>query len=178
MNPTIYALVELFFRLITLLFLLRFLLQAVSADRHNPIVEAVVKASDPLASPLRKIIPGTGRWDLPSALLAWLSGAIFIYLSTGGSAPIGTSLLFGAIHGAYVLTQFYWWSILIVVVVSFINQGSFHPIVDLLELLLEPIMAPVRRVLPTMGPLDFSPMVALIFLSLLQETLRTLTRSV
>ena len=80
MNPTIYALVELLFRLVTLLFLLRFLLQAVSADRHNPIVEAVVKASDPLTSPLRKIIPGTGRWDLPSLLLAWLSGAIFIYL--------------------------------------------------------------------------------------------------
>ena len=66
MNPTIYALVELLFRLVTLLFLLRFLLQAVSADRHNPIVEAVVKASDPLTSPLRKIIPGTGRWDLAS----------------------------------------------------------------------------------------------------------------
>ena len=67
---------------------------------------------------------------------------------------------------------------MIVVVVSFINQGSFHPIVDLLELLLEPIIEPIRRVLPTMGPLDFSPMVALILLSLLQETLRTLSRSV
>jgi len=71
-----------------------------------------------------------------------------------------------------------WWSILIVVVVSFINQGSFHPIVDLLELLLEPIIAPIRRVLPTMGPLVFFTDGCSYFLSLLQETLRTLSRSV
>ena len=177
-GQSLYAIIDLVLRLATLLFLLRFLLQAADADRFNPLSQAVVKGSDPFAQPLRKLLPNLGRWDLASLLLAWAMGVLFVYIVTLGNADVVQALTIGATRTALVWVQFYWWSILVVVVVSFINQGSFHPIVDLLELLLEPIIAPIRRVLPTMGPLDFSPMVALIFLSLLQETLRTLSRSV
>ena len=64
-------------RLVTLLFLLRFMLQAVDADRFNPLSQAVV-GSDPLSKPLRKLLPNMGRWDLASLLLAWAMG---VYLS-------------------------------------------------------------------------------------------------
>ena len=69
-GQSLYAIIDLVLRLATLLFLLRFLLQAADADRFNPLSQAVVKGSDPFAQPLRKLLPNLGRWDLASLLLA------------------------------------------------------------------------------------------------------------
>ena len=74
MNPTLFMVVDLIFRLATLLFLVRFLLQACKADFYNPISQAIVKGSNGLAAPLRKLLPKTGRYDLATLLLAWLMG--------------------------------------------------------------------------------------------------------
>ena len=175
-GQSLYALIDLAIRLVTLLFLLRFMLQAVDADRFNPLSQAVVKGSDPLAKPLRRLLPNMGRWDLASLLLAWAMGVLFVYLITMGNVDPIKAIAIGAVRTA--LVQFYWWSILVIVVVSFINQGSYHPVIGLLDQLLNPIMAPLRNLLPTMGPLDFSPLVALIMLSLLQDTLTTLSLSI
>jgi uncharacterized protein YggT (Ycf19 family) len=171
-GQSLYALIDLALRLVTLLFLLRFLLQAADADRFNPLSQAVVKGSDPFTRPLRKLLPNLGRWDLASLLLAWAMGVLFVYVVTLGSADPVQALAVGAVRTGLVWVQFYWWSILVIVVVSFINQGSYHPVIGLLDQLLNPIMAPLRNILPTMGPLDFSPLVALIILSLLQDTLQ------
>lgn len=177
-GQSLYALIDLAIRLVTLLFLLRFMLQAVDADRFNPLSQAVVKGSDPLAKPLRKLLPNMGRWDLASLLLAWAMGVLFVYLVTMGTADPIQAIAIGAVRTTLVWVQFYWWSILIIVVVSFINQGSYHPVIGLLDQLLNPIMAPLRNLLPTMGPLDFSPLVALIMLSLVQDVLTTLSLSI
>ena len=76
-GQSLYALIDLALRLVTLLFLLRFLLQAADADRFNPLSQAVVKGSDPFTRPLRKLLPNLGRWDLASLLLAWAMGVLF-----------------------------------------------------------------------------------------------------
>ena len=104
-------------------------------------------------------------------------GVLFFYTVTLGSADIVQALTIGAVRTALVWVQFYWWSILIVVVVSFINQGSYHPAVGLLDQLLNPLLGPLRNNLPTLGPLDFSPLIALLLLSILQDTLQTLSYS-
>jgi YggT family protein len=104
-------------------------------------------------------------------------GVLFVFVVTLGSADPVQALAVGAVRTGLVWVQFYWWSILVIVVVSFINQGSYHPVIGLLDQLLNPIMAPLRNILPTMGPLDFSPLVALIILSLLQDTLSSLSLS-
>ena len=176
-GQSLYAFIDLALRLVTLLFLLRFLLQAVDADRFNPLSQAVVKGSDPFTRPLRSLLPKLGSWDLASLLLAWAMGVLFVYTVTLGSADIVQALTIGAVRTALVWVQFYWWSILIVVVVSFINQGSYHPVVGLLDQLLNPLLGPLRNNLPTLGPLDFSPLIALLLLSILQDTLQTLSYS-
>ncbi|MAD08611.1 MAG: hypothetical protein CMP86_14495 [Gammaproteobacteria bacterium] len=172
-GQSLYAIIDLVLRLATLLFLLRFLLQAVDADRFNPLSQAVVKGSDPFAQPLRKLLPNLGRWDLASLLLAWAMGVLFVYIVTLGNADVVQALTIGATRTALVWVQFYWWSILVVVVVSFINQGSYHPVVGLLDQLLNPLLGPLRNTLPTLGSLDFSPLIALLLLSILEGALRT-----
>ena len=59
------------------------------------------------------------------------------------------------------------------VVVSWISPGrTDNPIVALIIQITEPILAPIRRVMPRMGTIDFSPMVALIVLTLILSVFR------
>ena len=171
MNPTLFMVVDLIFRLATLLFLVRFLLQACKADFYNPISQAIVKGSDSLAAPLRKLLPKTGSYDLATLLLAWIMGIIFMVLVTQGSLGTISYLGAGLIRLVSILVDFYWWSTLLLVIASFVSQGNYHPALSLLDELLSPLMTPLRNILPTAGPLDFSPMVLILMLSILQQAL-------
>ena len=102
MNPTLFMIVDLIFRLATLLFLVRFLLQACKADFYNPISQAIAKGSDGLAAPLRKLLPKTGSYDLATLILAWLMSIIFMVLITqaslGAISYLGAGLILSLIH--------------------------------------------------------------------------------
>ena len=150
---------------------MRFLLQACAADFYNPISQAIVKGSDGIAAPLRRLLPKTGRFDLASLLLAWLMGIVFVALITMGSLGIIQYLVTGFVRLLSILIDFYWWSTLLLVIASFISQGNYHPALSLLEELLAPLMTPLRNILPTAGPLDFSPMVLILLLSIVQQSL-------
>jgi YggT family protein len=48
------------------------------------------------------------------------------------------------------------------VLVSWINADRYNPVVQFIYRVTEPILAPVRRILPPMGMMDFSPIVVII----------------
>ena len=73
-----------------------------------------------------------------------------------------------------ILFYVLWAAILGRVIISWINLKPDNPIVVLLYGITEPILAPIRRVLPSMGMLDLSPMVALIVMMILQRVLLSL----
>lgn len=58
--------------------------------------------------------------------------------------------------------------VLAAVIISWVHLDPRHPLVAFLHALTEPALAPIRRVLPAMGGIDFSPMVLLIGLQLLK----------
>jgi len=63
------------------------------------------------------------------------------------------------------------------VLISWLNIGPsspFFPIVNVLYQITEPILAPIRRILPRFGMLDLSPMVAILFVTFIQRLLRGL----
>ena len=171
MNPTLFMIVDLIFRLATLLFLVRFLLQACKADFYNPISQAIARGSDGLAAPFRKLLPKTGSYDLATLILAWLMSIIFMVLITQGSLSVISYLGAGLIRLISILIDFYWWSTLLLVIASFVSQGNYHPALSLLDELLSPLMTPLRNILPTAGPLDFSPMILILMLSIVQQSL-------
>ena len=171
MNPTLFMIVDLIFRLATLLFLVRFLLQACKADFYNPISQAIARGSDSLAAPFRKLLPKTGSYDLATLILAWLMSIIFMVLITQGSLTVISYLSAGLIRLVSILIDFYWWSTLLLVIASFVSQGNYHPALSLLDELLSPLMTPLRNILPTAGPLDFSPMILILLLSIVQQAL-------
>ena len=174
-------LIYVFFGLYILAMLLRFLLQAVRADFYNPISQSLVKVTNPLVIPLRKIVPGFGGLDLASLLLALilqiLMVTLLVLIQTGAMLAPLPLLLVGVLGLASYLLKIYFFALLAMIVLSWIAPGGNHPALYLLHQITEPVMAPFRKVLPAMGGLDFSPILVFIIINVLQIVLRNLAFS-
>ncbi|MBR9869998.1 MAG: YggT family protein [Gammaproteobacteria bacterium] len=157
--------------------LLRFLLQLARADFYNPISQFVVKATNPPLRPLRKIIPGWGGIDGAALVLAILIQAItfffmlLIYNSGMPSFNPLTLLVWGALNVLSLIVKIYFWSVIAVVVVSWIAPQSGHPAIQLVAQITEPVMRPVRNIMPSMGGLDLSPIIVFLILNVLDVVL-------
>lgn len=152
--------------------LLRFFLQLVRADFYNPVSQFVVKVTDPLLRPLRRVIPGFAGVDLAALLLALLVQglAIALILSLAG-APLPNPLLIllWSLVGLLGLTiKIFFIALLLTIILSWVAPMSHHPLADLLLQLTEPVMAPVRRIIPPIGGLDLSPIFVFIGINLLE----------
>lgn len=163
-------LVELIFGLAVTLFVLRVLLQLVGASFYNPVSQFIYKASNPVTTPLRKLLRPIGRFDLAAALVAWVLECVKVVLLflLVGIAPafLGVLVLGFAELLGFVLTL-YFWLILIGVVLSFVGGGAAsHPLVPLIAQLTAPVLRPFRRMLPDMGGFDLSPLFATVGLLL------------
>jgi len=172
-NPLVF-LIQVLFGLYLLVVLLRFLLQIVRADFYNPISQFIVKATSPLLKPLRSIIPGFGGLDLSSLMLAWLVKfvEIFLVLLVSGKGIMLIYPMLMAIPGLLELTiNIFLFSILIMVILSWISPGGYNPAISLLHSLTEPLVKPARKLIPPMGGLDLSPMFVMIVLVLMKMLL-------
>ncbi len=169
------ALIDLIFRLASLLFLIRFLLQASNADYYNQLSQAIIKATDKIANPFRQILRPYKNLDLASIVIAYLFSLGFfalLFVLTSASTGLPSLLLISLARAIDILLGFYWWSILITIIFSFFIQQGIHPAIALLQDLVEPILAPARRLVPALGPIDFSPILVLFTLGLLQNAVK------
>ncbi len=162
--------------------LLRFLLQLVRADFYNPISQFLVKVTNPVVIPMRRLIPGLGGVDLASLLLCLILqmlGIIALLLLNGLSPPNVLVLLLWSLLGvAGLLVNIYFFALLAMIILSWIAAGSQHPAIYLLYQVTEPVMAPFRKALPAMGGLDFSPILVFILINVIQIALRHLAAGV
>ncbi|MCU7798083.1 MAG: YggT family protein, partial [Candidatus Thiodiazotropha sp. (ex Myrtea spinifera)] len=123
---------------------------------------------------LRRFIPGLGGIDLASVILAWLLKAIelLLVLSISGNAVNLLGPLVWAIPELVELViNIFLFAILIQVILSWVNPGSYNPATALLYSLTGPVMRPAQKLLPPMGGLDLSPMLVMIGLVLLKMLL-------
>lgn len=159
--------------------LLRFLLQLARADFYNPVSQAVVRITDPAVRLSRKFIPGYRGIDFSSLVLAMLVEAVFIcilILLYGGSIPSAGFIITWAFVGViYFIINIYYYAIIASIIMSFVMlfSGNMNPnpLLRLVWQLTEPVMAPIRKVLPPMGGLDFSPIFIFIAIGLIQNLL-------
>lgn len=167
-------LVQTIFGIAILIVMLRFLLQLVKADFYNPASQLIVRATQPILAPMRRIIPGVGGIDLSSIVLM----LVLQMLETGLLKAMGAYALFNvstagllvwAIADLVELATFVFiFALIVQVILIWLSPGAYNPIVGLLYSFNEPILRPARRVLPSTSGLDFSPLIALIFLNLIQ----------
>lgn len=148
--------------------LLRFLLQLARADFYNPISQGIVKITNPLLLPLRKLVPGLFGLDMASVVLAVLVGWVMI-LGCGALAGAGLlnplyALLWSLLGCISTVLAVVFVGLLISIVFSWIAPHSHHPALVLLHQLLEPFYGPVRKVIPPLGVIDISPIFLFILL--------------
>lgn len=156
--------------------LLRFLLQVVRADFYNPISQFLVRLTNPLVLPLRRIVPGLGGLDLSCLLLALLlqlAAIVLLLVLNGASLPNPVLLLaWSALGLVGLVVNIYFFALLAMIIASWVAPASRHPALLLLFQLTEPVMAPFRRMLPNMGGLDFSPILVFILINIIKIALR------
>lgn len=155
-----------------LLVVLRLLLQFARADFYNPITQFVVKATHPPLAPLRRLIPAAGRFDTATIVLAlfvqWATIQISLALFGSGLVNPLPLLSWGAVGIVALILKIYLYGLLAAIILSWVAPQSHHPIIILVRQMLEPISAPLRRIIPPMGGLDLSPIFIFLAINILQ----------
>ncbi len=161
-----------------LLVLLRFLLQLCKANFYNPVSQFVVKATAAPITPLQKIFPPFNNFNSACMALAIIvqvlaiQGSVAVY--GGGLVPIVSLLSWALLGIATLLLNIYFYGLLIVIVLSWIAPQSQHPAIALLWQLMDPVMTPVRKLIPSLGGIDLSPILLFMLINVLRIFVRKL----
>ncbi len=159
--------------------LLRLYMQLQRVPVSNPVGRLVFALSDWLVLPLRKVIPSAGGWDLAclvGALLLQLAQYLLLWLMLGAGAGLAW-LPWMAVFGlARVAVSGLMGLLIVYAVLSWIQTRSL--IGDVIARLCDPVLRPVRRVVPLLGGVDLSPLVLLVLLQVLMIVLGHLQRAV
>jgi YggT family protein len=160
--------------LLAMLFLLRFFMQLVRAPFNNPLAYMVISLTDFAVKPVRRLIPSWGKIDLSTLFLALLAQFLLqislLWLRDFPLSVAGHSAWLGLIGMSFlgvlrISLDVFFYAILLQVILSWVNPHS--PLSSVLNSLTRPILDPIQRFLPMASGIDFSPIVALIFLQML-----------
>lgn len=185
LSQILHFLLDTVFGFFVFVLLARFYLQVMRAPFRNPLGQFITALTNWLVLPARRLIPGMFGLDLASLLLAWLLEALLLfllYLLKGGGLGPASGVLAGVIfslallelarYSLYLLIGV----ILIQAVISWVNP--YAPLAPLFNALSAPFLRPFRRLVPPIGNVDLSPLLALVAAQLLLIPLEYLTRSV
>ena len=170
------TIVQPLFSLAMLLIALRFLAQLCGVSGYNPISMTLRRVTNVIVLPLSRLLPSGNRFS-PGALIALiLIQMAFIALMLGLVGQLDAfnvlqAVIWSALGAAGLLVSIIFYSVIAMIVVSFLAPQSSHPAVEFIWELTEPVMAPLRQVLPPMGGLDFSPIILFIALNVIRVSL-------
>jgi YggT family protein len=146
--------------LLILAFVLRLLFQWARADFRDPMADAIVRVTNWLILPLRKVLPPIGKIDTATvvAVVAAASVRTVAALALAGQG-VGDPVQFlriTIVDLAGLVLRIYLFALLLYWLTSFVSPGGYAPGIRLLSQLCEPILKPVRRIIPPIGQIDFS----------------------
>ncbi|HUA88865.1 MAG TPA: YggT family protein [Steroidobacteraceae bacterium] len=159
--------------------LARLLLQLTRADFRNPLCQAIVKVTNPLILPLRRILPPMGKIDTASVVAVLIVAAVRVAAHSFGDEGIGAPFLGSGAHVAllwasaiaaevfYMVLWTYFYAIILYALLSMIAPSGYSPLQSVLATLCEPVLRPIRRVFPSVAGLDLSPLWAGLIIQLI-----------
>jgi len=162
--------------LYTMVLLLRVWMQWARCDFYNPFSQFVVKATQPIVGPLRRVLPPLGPLDSSSLLIAFVLSLIkaivlFMVITFQPIIWISAVLILLKTIGLMIF-----WVLLVMAIMSWVSQGR-SPVEYVLIQLTEPLLRPIRSLLPAMGGIDFSPMILVLLLYVLNMGIAELLQS-
>lgn len=157
--------------------LIRFLLALARANFYNPLSQFLVKITNPVLAPLRRLIPPLGKLDTAAVVLALGLMILKVFLLVGiqgDSVNFVTVIVFSVVELLRMVINIYIFALIIQAVLSWVGNSYGNPLADLLNSMTDPILRPIRRVVPTIGMVDLSPMVAILLLYVVLIVLRSI----
>ena len=145
--------------------MLRLLLQWVRADFYNPVCQFLVKVTNPALVPLRRVIPAIGRLDTAAVVLMLALETLGVWVvSRIASSPLDPLqiVLFSVTKLLVTVLMTYFFLIIAAVILSWVGGSLRHPVIPLVYQLTEPVMRPIRKVIPPIAGIDLSPVFALV----------------
>ncbi len=148
--------------------ILRIILQLVKANFYNPLSQFVVMATDPVLTPLRRIIPGWRGVDVAALLFVFfvilLDLILLLFIQQRGMQPALYLIAWTLMKIVLVTIRLYIFTIIIEALASWFNPGPYpHPVIGVLGEVNRPVLGPIRKLLPAREiGIDFSPLVALL----------------
>ena len=141
--------------------LMRLLLQLVRADFRNPICQAIVRLTNPLVIPLRRILPPIRKLDTATVVAVVIIASILVAVGFAFSAFPADPLIWAqevVLTVAYTVLWIYFWSIVVYALLSLVAPGGYSPLQSVLASLCEPVLGPFRRIIPGIAGIDLSPL--------------------
>ena len=157
------------FDALLMVLILRVWLQMVKADFYNPLSQFIVKVSNPIVVPVRRVIPGFGGLDLGTILVAYIIATlkfIVIPMLNGGPLDMPSAMYFGLIYGIKQVGFLLFIIMLVMALMSWVVQG-YNPTLVIFHQLTEPFLRPIRSIIPSIGGLDLSVLVAFLLLNVI-----------
>ncbi|MGH8299025.1 MAG: YggT family protein [Steroidobacteraceae bacterium] len=141
--------------------LLRLLLQLARADFRNPICQAVVRLTNPLIIPLRRVLPPVRKLDTATVVAVVVIACILVAVGFAFTPFRGDSLIWVqevVLTIVYAVLWIYFWAIIVYALLSLVAPGGYSPLQSVLASLCEPALGPFRRVIPGISGIDLSPL--------------------
>jgi len=158
--------------------LLRFWMQVVQVRPPASVGQFVFQLSDWLVKPLRKVLPGVGGYDWASLVGAFLVVLLSIIAAVGFVSGFDFQPII-----LFSLVRFFQWifygfmaTLIIEAIFSWVNP--YAPLAPFVRALNEPLLRPLRKVIPLIGNVDLSPLAALILLQIAVRLVSTLILSI
>lgn len=154
------------------LFIFRVLAEAARADLYNPVCQFLYRATNPVLTPLRRAIPTWRRINVAALLIAWLCEVVKNFLlrfivpgawaSNAGVLVLGVADVLDELTLIYLIIIFAW------ALLSWVNVDARNPLVPLLGKVTEPVLKPLRKLVPLIGGFDVSPILAFLVIMLIR----------
>lgn len=162
--------------------LLRFLLQLVRADFYNQASQAIVKLTNPLLIPIRRVIPSAMGIDIASLVLALLlqiviSELIILVVFQQLINPLPL-ILFGLLGCINLMVYIFYGGAIVIVISSWVAPYSSHPLLNLVRQVMHPVLSPLQRIVPPIGGIDISIIFFFLGLGVFQRILSIVAGSI
>jgi YggT family protein len=163
----LYYLVDTLTSLYLGVLILRLIMQIVRANFRNPFAEAVLRLTNPLVMPLRRVLPPVGKTDSATVLAIVLFAVFKVVLLTllfGGGLLNPLAMVLVVVRTLVLAVLWlYFFLILFYGIASFVLQGGSSPVFEVLAYVCDPLLNRIRRIIPSIvAGLDLSFLWAII----------------
>ncbi|MEE8280914.1 MAG: YggT family protein [Gammaproteobacteria bacterium] len=156
-------------------FVLRLIMQWIRADTRNPLVQFILRVTNPLVVPLRRYVPTAWGFDTATFVVLFVIQALattaLLNVACTVTPHIGQIISLSLLRLVHLALNVYLFLILAYVILSWIGPGGYNPAVSLLGNIVQPALRPLRRWIPPIAGIDLSPLFALVLIGFVMRLL-------